>query len=90
MVRPALDLSQLTVSERLALLQAVWDSLRAHPEALPLGADERALVTARREEHRRDPDGAVPWDDVRAELWADQARDDEARDDEAGAGERGG
>jgi putative addiction module component (TIGR02574 family) len=85
MVRPALDLDQLTVSERLALIQAVWDSLRARPEALPLRTEERALIAARREEHRRDPAGAVPWDEVRAELWADQARDEEA-----GAGERGG
>lgn len=85
MVRPALDLDQLTVSERLALIQAVWDSLRAHPGALPLSAEERALITARQAEHRRDPDGAVPWDQVRSELWADQAQDDEA-----GAAERGG
>lgn len=83
MVRPALDLDQLTVSERLALIQAVWDSLRAHPEALPLTDAERALIVARREEHRRDPAGAVPWAQVRAELWADQAHDD-------GKGERGG
>lgn len=85
MVRPALDLDQLSVSERLALIQAVWDSLRAHPEGLPLTDEERALITARREEHRRDPAGAVPWDQVRAELWAEQARDEEA-----GTAERGG
>lgn len=76
MVRPALDLAQLTVSERLALIQAVWESLRVHPEALPLSDEERALIAARRDEHRRDPAGAIPWAQVRAELWADQDRDE--------------
>jgi putative addiction module component (TIGR02574 family) len=89
MVRPALDLDQLTVTERLALIQAVWDSLRAHPETLPLSAEERALIAARREEHRRDPGGAVPWDQVRAELWADQVHDESVREG-GGAGGRGG
>jgi putative addiction module component (TIGR02574 family) len=86
MVRPAIDLAQLSVSQRLALIQAVWDSLRARPDALPVNDEERALIAARREEHRRDPGGAIPWEQVRAELCADQERDEA----DQGAGERGG
>lgn len=87
MVRPALDLTQLTVAERLELIQALWDSLRLQPEAVPLTPAERALVAERRAEHRRNPAGAVPWDAVRAELWAEQERDEAAGQ---ALGERGG
>ena len=86
MVRSALDVAQLTVSERLALIEALWDSLRRQPGALPLSEAERALLEERRAEHRRDPGGAVPWDVVRADLWRDQAADEM----EERAGERGG
>ena len=85
MVRPALDVAQLTVSERLELIEALWDSLRRQPGALPLSDEERTLLAERRAEHRRDPAGAIPWDVVRADLWRDQ-RDDESAE---GTGERG-
>ena len=78
-VQSTVDLARLVAlpaAERLALIQALWDSLRAEPEALPLSAAERALVAARRAEHRRDPDAAVDWEVVRAELWADQEADE--------------
>ncbi len=91
MVRPAFDLAQLTVTERLALIQAVWESLRAHPDALSLSGDERALIAARRAEHRQDPAGAIPWEQVRAELWEDQEHDEaERRSAERRSAERGG
>lgn len=86
MVRPALDVAQLTVPERLALIEALWDSLRSQPAALPVSETERALLEARRAEHRRDPGGVIPWDAVRAELWRDQVAEEQAE----GARERGG
>lgn len=86
MVQSTIDLARLVAlpaAERLALVQALWDSLRAEPSALPLTDAARALIAERRAEHRRDPDAAVPWDVVRAELWADQEAD-EAADRETG------
>lgn len=81
MVRPAFDLAQLaqmTVAERLELLDALWASLARQPEVLPLTPAQLALVVERRAEHARDPEGAVPWDVVRADLEADQVADERA------------
>lgn len=81
MVSPAVDLARLVAlpaDERLALVQALWDSLRADAGALPLSAEERALVATRRAEAAAAPDALVPWEDVRAELWADLAVDEGA------------
>ena len=76
MVRPAFDIDQLTASERFELIERLWDSLRHRMGSLPLSPDERPVIEARREAHRRDPESAVDWETVRSELEADQAADD--------------
>jgi putative addiction module component (TIGR02574 family) len=76
MVYPSLDLERLTVAERLQLIEQVWDSLRQRAGVLTLSEDERALIEARRAEHRADPTSAVEWEAVRAELLSDQDADD--------------
>lgn len=35
------ELRELTAAERLELLEAVWDSLAAEPESLPLSGEHR-------------------------------------------------
>ncbi len=85
MVRPAFDITQLTVAERLQLIEELWASLASRPEAVPLTDAQLALIAERRAEHARDPEGAIPWEAVRAELLADQEADERA-----GAGERRG
>ena len=88
MVRAASDIAQLTVAERLDLIDALWASLRAQPDALPPTAAERASIDERRAEHQRQPENAVTWDVVRSELLADQIYDEATTT--TGAGERGG
>jgi putative addiction module component (TIGR02574 family) len=77
MVYPSLDLERLTVGERLQLIEQVWDSLRLRAGVLALGDDERALIEARRADHRFDPASAVEWEAVRAELLSDQDADEQ-------------
>ena len=75
-MRPAFDIDQLTLGERLELIEQLWDSVRTHPDGVPVNAGERELIEARRADHRRDPSTSVPWETVRAELAADQDTDD--------------
>ena len=73
MTEPAFDYRHLSVSERLQLVEDIWDSIaeeaRERPDVLPLSEAQRAEVRRRQEEHRRDPGSAIPWDEVRAELF---------------------
>jgi putative addiction module component (TIGR02574 family) len=87
MVRPAFDIALLTVAERLELIEELWASLAARPELLPLTPEQLALVAERRAEHERDPESAVPWEVVRAELFADQEADERAATERAGGRE---
>jgi putative addiction module component (TIGR02574 family) len=89
MVRPVFDISQLTTAQRLELIERLWESLRVQPDVLPPTDAELAMLRERRAEHERDPDSAIPWETVRAELYADQEVDEAAAKSE-GSGERGG
>ena len=78
MVYPDLDLTTLTVGERLALIEQVWDSLRRSAGVLPLSDRERDEIETRRAVHRQGPTAAIPWENVRADLLADQDTDEQS------------
>lgn len=77
MVYPAIDFARLTVGERLELIERVWDSLRSEAGVLPLSEAERAVIDARRAEHRADPASPIDWETVRTDLLADQESDEQ-------------
>jgi putative addiction module component (TIGR02574 family) len=58
----------LSVPERVRLAQDIWDTLQPTAEQLPLTEEQRQVLDTRLEEHRRDPDSAVPWEEVKARL----------------------
>jgi putative addiction module component (TIGR02574 family) len=62
------DLLQLPLHERLQLLEDLWDSISAHPEALPLSEAQRRELDRRWALHEQDPDRGIPWDQARAEI----------------------
>ncbi|HSY49004.1 MAG TPA: addiction module protein [Thermoanaerobaculia bacterium] len=66
------DLSQLLAlppSERLQLVEAIWDSLVEVPEAVPIQDDLREELDRRLAAYYADPSTARPWADIRAELF---------------------
>ena len=64
------DFLSLSVAERIQLAEDIWDSIAAEsPESMALTPEQLHAVQARLEEHKQDPAGAVPWDQVRAELF---------------------
>lgn len=62
------DLMHLSVAERIQLVEDLWDSVAAEPEALPLTDAQCRELERRLAEHERDPASAVAWEEVRARL----------------------
>ena len=62
------EILNLGVKERLELLEEIWDSIAAHPEAVPLTAAQRKELDRRKREHRRDPSQAKAWSEVHNRL----------------------
>ena len=63
-------LDRLSVAERLAVVQDLWDSIAAEVEKAPLTEAERQEVDRRLAAHRANPQAAVPWEQVEADALA--------------------
>lgn len=63
------EISQLSVEERLQLIGEIWDDIATEDQVPPLSEAQRAELDRRLEEHEQDPNSAIPWEEVRQELW---------------------
>jgi putative addiction module component (TIGR02574 family) len=64
------DLSRLTIAERLALVEALWDSIDAESHPSFLTDAKRQELDHRWAEHQANPDDVIPWEQVKAEALA--------------------
>ncbi len=62
------QLLELPPSERLQLVEAIWDSLVEVPDAVPIDDDLREELDRRLAAYYADPSTARPWSDIRGEL----------------------
>jgi len=62
------DVLELPVAERLALVEAIWDSIADAPDALPLSGEQRVELDRRLAEFERDPEAGSPWPEVKSRL----------------------
>lgn len=66
----ALGIDRMTLPERLALVQAIWDSIAVETEAAPLTDEQKQEIDRRLAAHRANPQAAIPWDQIEAEALA--------------------
>jgi putative addiction module component (TIGR02574 family) len=64
------DYLKLSVSERIQLVEDIWDSIAAEASnTVELSQAQMAELHRRVAEHRADPSTAVPWEQVRSKLF---------------------
>lgn len=63
-------MDKLSIAERIALVQAIWDSIAAEVESAPLTEAQRQEVDRRLAAHRANSQAAIPWEQVEAEALA--------------------
>lgn len=63
----------LPLSERIQLVEDIWDSI-AEETAIPhqISAEDRAELHRRMDAHKADPSSSIAWEQVRAALFRDQ------------------
>ncbi|MEX2198410.1 MAG: addiction module protein [Burkholderiales bacterium] len=62
-----LGIERLSVEERIALVEEIWDSIA---EATPLTQAQRRELDRRLQDHEANPDDAVSWEVVKASMAA--------------------
>jgi len=58
----------LPLPERIELAEALWESITQEGYEPPLTPAQAAELDRRLEEHRRDPQSAIPWEQLKTEL----------------------
>ena len=61
-------ISNPSVSERIQLVEDIWDTIASFPEELSVSQAQRQELDRRLEVYHRRPQGGVSWQDVRANI----------------------
>jgi putative addiction module component (TIGR02574 family) len=62
------ELNDLTVEERLALIERLWDSIPDDAGTLAMPAWHREELDRRLSTADEQPEGGIPWEQVKARL----------------------
>ena len=65
-----LGIDRLSIEDRLALVQEIWDSITAEVEHLPLTEAQRSELERRLAAHAADPSNVISWEEVKARALA--------------------
>jgi len=65
-----LGIDRLSVEDRIALAQAIWESIAAEPPPSFLTDAKRAELERRLADHKANPGDVVAWEQVEAEALA--------------------
>jgi putative addiction module component (TIGR02574 family) len=69
-----LGIDRLSIDERIALVQQIWDSISAEAERTPLTDAQRQELERRADDDDANPADTVPWEQVKAEALARWSR----------------
>ena len=64
----AADILELSVAERIQMVEDIWDSIAAVPEAVALSEDQKKELDRRIEAYHLNPDAGFPWIEVRERI----------------------
>ena len=63
-----LKIKELSIEERIMLVEEIWDSIVAEEEMPELTEQQKAELDRRLESYRKNPDESVTWESVKSRL----------------------
>jgi putative addiction module component (TIGR02574 family) len=64
----AADIIELSIAERIQIVEDIWDSIAAVPEAVALSEEQKKELDRRLEAYHQNPDAGSPWIEVRERI----------------------
>lgn len=61
-------LFELSVPQKLQLVEDLWDSIAAVPDSVPVPEWQKAELDRREAEHLRNPDAVLSWEEVKERM----------------------
>jgi putative addiction module component (TIGR02574 family) len=60
----ATDTLELSISERIQLVEDIWDTITPELSSIDLTEEEKQIIDSRLDAFHQDPTSGSPWDDV--------------------------
>jgi putative addiction module component (TIGR02574 family) len=64
----SLGIDQLSVAQRILLVEEIWDSIAAEPEQIPITEVQKEDLQRRLAAYEADPKAGSSWEEVKARL----------------------
>jgi putative addiction module component (TIGR02574 family) len=62
------EILNLSVPERIQLVEDIWDSIAEVPESVPLTEEQKVELGRRLDAYHKSPDEGSPWDVVKERI----------------------
>jgi putative addiction module component (TIGR02574 family) len=62
------DILELSVAERIQIVEDIWDSISNSPEELPLSTTEKTKLDGRLENYKQSPNDGIEWETLKKNL----------------------
>lgn len=62
------EIEKLSISERILLVEEIWDSIAASPDEVPVSQAQQEELDRRVQAYRENPEGGRSWDQVKARM----------------------
>jgi putative addiction module component (TIGR02574 family) len=62
------DILELSVAEKIQLVEDIWDSIRRDADELPVSEAEKTELDKRLESYRQNPDEGIEWETLKRNL----------------------
>ena len=63
-----LIIEQLSLAERILIVEEIWDSIVAEQASLPVTSAQQAELDRRLNAHRASPGQGASWEDVKTDI----------------------
>jgi len=62
------DILQMSVAERIQLVEDIWDSLASSPESIPVTDAQKEELDRRLQALAQTPDEVISWDELKEKV----------------------
>jgi len=62
------DALELSIPERIQLVEDIWDTIVLKEDSVVLTDEEKRIIDARLDEYHKNPDSGSPWSDVKKRI----------------------
>ena len=62
------DMADMSVPERIHLVEDIWDSIAAEAESVPISPEQMAEIDRRIRSMRKNPGAGIPWEVAKARI----------------------